>query len=69
MLISFTSKYLLEKEEAKIDELLEILIARKWERTVESLFYIIKKDKDFVGENLQIVDGDEIFAIITMAKY
>jgi len=133
MLISFTSKYLLEKEEAKIDELLGILIAGKWEklkidpieeffnclkriceksdfemrrriaealpalfkidierskeivkilrkdwdekwksdnrrRIVESLFYIIKKDKDFVRENLQIVDGDEIFTIIAIVE-
>ncbi len=133
MLISFTSKYLLEKGEAKIDELLGILIAGKWEklkidpieeffnclkriceksdfemrrriaealpalfkidierskeivkilrkdwdekwksdnrrRIVESLFYIIKKDKDFVRENLQIVDGDEIFTIIAIVE-
>ena len=133
MLISFTSKYLLEKDEAKIDELLGILIAGKWEklkidpieeffnclkrickksnfemrrriaealpalfkidlerskeiveilrrdwderwksdnrrRTVESLSYIVKKDKDFVRENLQIVDGDEIFTIIAIVE-
>lgn len=133
MLISFTSKYLLEKEEAKIDELLGILIAGKWEkikidpieeffnclkriceksdfemrrriaealpalfkidlerskeiveilridwderwksdnrrRTVESLFYIVKKDRVFVRENLRIVDGDEIFTIIAITE-
>lgn len=31
-LISFTSKYLLEKEESNVDELLGILIAGKWEK-------------------------------------
>ena len=133
MLISFTSKYLLEKEESRIDELLGILIAGKWEklkidpieeffkcikemclksdfemkrriaealpalfkidleeskeiveilrqdwdekwksdnrrRTIEALSYIVKKEKDFVRDNLQIVDGDEVFAIIAMVE-
>lgn len=133
MLISFTSKYLLEEEESKIDELLGILIAGKWEklkidpieeffkcikgmclksdfemrrrisealpalfkidleeskdlveilrrdwdeewksdnrrRTVEALPYIISKDKKFVRDNLHIIDGDEIFAIIAMVE-
>jgi 3-methyladenine DNA glycosylase AlkC len=133
MLISFTSKYLLEKDEAKIDELLGILIAGKWKklkidpieeffnclkkisiksdfemrrrvaealpalykidlekskeiveilrkdwdnrwksdnrrRTVESLSYILKEDKEFVKENLQIIDGDEIFTIIAVVE-
>ena len=133
MLISLTSKYLLEKEESKIDELLGILIAGSWEklkidpieeffkcikgmclksdvemrrrisealpalfkieleeskylveilrrdwdeewksdnrrRTIESLHYIISKDKKFVRDNLHIVDGDEIFAIIAMIE-
>jgi len=133
MLISFTSKYLLEKEGSKIDELLGILIAGKWEklkidpieeffkcikemcrksdfemrrrvaealpalfkidleeskdiveilrrdwdekwksdnrrRTIEALSYIVKREKDFVKDNLQIVDGDEIFAIIAIVE-
>jgi uncharacterized membrane protein required for colicin V production len=46
ILISFTSKYLLEKEEAKIDELLGILIAGKWEKLkidpIEEFFKCIK---------------------------
>lgn len=133
ILISFTSKYLLEKEESKIDELLGILIAGKWEklkidpieeffkcikticlksdfemrrrisealpalfkidleeskelteilrrdwddkwksdnrrRTIEALPYIINMDKNFVRDNLHIIDGDEIFAIIAMVE-
>lgn len=133
ILISFTSKYLLEKEESKIDELLGILIAGKWEklkidpieeffnclkrmcekndfemrrriaealpalfkidlerskeiveilrrdwderwksdnrrRTIEALSYIVKIEKDFVRENLQIVYGDEIFTIIAIVE-
>lgn len=133
ILISFTSKYLLEKEESKIDELLGILIAGKWEklkidpieeffnclkkmceksdfemrrriaealpalfkidlerskeiieilrrdwdegwksdnrrRTIEALSYIAKEEKDFVRENLQIIYGDEIFAIIAIVE-
>ncbi|MBT9164930.1 MAG: hypothetical protein DDT23_00941 [candidate division WS2 bacterium] len=133
MLISFTSKYLLEKEESKIDELLGILIAGKWEklkidpieeffkclremclksdfemrrriaealpalfkinleenkeivgilrrdwderwksdnrrRTIEALPYIIDKEKEFVKDNLHIIEGDEIFAIIAMVE-
>lgn len=133
MLISFTSKYLLEKEEAKIDELLGILIAGKWEklkidpveeffkclremclksdfemrrrisealpalfkinleeskeiveilrrdwdekwksdnrrRTIEALSYIIDKEKEFVKNNLHIIEGDEIFAIIATVE-
>lgn len=133
MLISFTSKYLLEKEESKIDELLGILIAGKWEklkidpieeffkcikgmclksdfemrrrisealpalfkidleeskdlveilrrdwdeewktdnrrRTIEALPYIISRDKKFVRDNLHIIDGDEIFAIIAVVE-
>lgn len=133
ILISFTSKYLLEKEESKIDELLGILIAGKWEklkidpieeffnclkrlceksdvemrrriaealpalfkidlerskeiieilrrdwderwksdnrrRTIEALSYIVKEEKDFVRENLQIIYGDEIFAIIAIVE-
>ena len=133
ILISFTSKYLLEKEESKIDELLGILIAGKWEklkidpveeffnclkrmckksdfemrrriaealpalfkidlkrskeiieilrqdwdegwksdnrrRTIEALSYIAKEEKDFVRENLQIIHGDEIFAIIAIVE-
>lgn len=133
MMISFTSKYLLEKEESKIDELLGILIAGRWEklkidpieeffkcikgmcsksdfemrrrisealpalfkidleesknlveilrrdwdeewksdnrrRTIEALPYIISKEKKFVRDNLHIIDGDEIFAIIAMEE-
>lgn len=133
ILISFTSKYLLEKEEAKIDELLGILIAGKWEklkidpieeffkcikrmclksdfemrrrisealpalfkidleeskelteilrrdwddkwksdnrrRTIEALPYIISIDKNFVRENLHIIEGDEIFTIIAIVE-
>lgn len=133
ILISFTSKYLLEKEESKIDELLGILIAGKWEklkidpieeffnclkrlceksdvemrrriaealpalfkidlerskeiieilrrdwdeewksdnrrRTIEALSYIVNEEKDFVRENLQIIYGDEIFAIIAIVE-
>lgn len=133
ILISFTSKYLLEQEESKIDELLGILIAGKWEklkidpieeffnclkkmceksdfemrrriaealpalfkidlerskeiieilrrdwdegwksdnrrRTIEALSYIAKEEKDFVRENLQIIYGDEIFAIIAIVE-
>lgn len=47
MLISFTSKYLLEKEESKIDELLGILIAGRWEKLkmdpIEEFFKCIKE--------------------------
>ncbi len=133
ILISFTSKYLLEKEEAKIDELLGILIAGKWEklkidpieeffkclremclksdvemrrrisealpalfkinleeskeiveilrrdwderwksdnrrRTIEALPYIIDKEKECVKDNLHIIEGDEIFAIIAIVE-
>ncbi|MEW6608904.1 MAG: hypothetical protein AB1414_15910 [bacterium] len=133
ILISFTSKYLLEKEESKIDELLGLLIAGKWEklridpideffkcikrmclksdsemrrrvsealpalfkidleeskelteilrrdwddkwksdnrrRTIEALPYVISIDKNFVRDNLHIIDGDEIFAIIAMIE-
>jgi len=133
MVIGFTSKYLLEKEESYLDELLGILIAGKWEklkidpieeffkcikrmclksdfemrrrisealpalfkidleesknlveilrrdwdkewksdnrrRTVEALPYIISKDKEFVRDNLHIIDDDEIFAIIAMVE-
>jgi hypothetical protein len=131
MLISFTTKYLLE--ESKIDELLGILIAGRWEklkidpieeffkciksmclksdfemrrrisealpalfkidleesknlvdilrrdwdekwksdnrrRTIEALPYIIREDKKFVRDNLHIIGGDEIFAIIAMVE-
>jgi len=133
MLISFTSKYLLEKDESKIDELLGILIAGKWEklkidpvaeffkcvkglclkgdvemrrrvtealpalfkidleegkelvrilrrdwderwksdnrrRTIEALSYIINKEKDFVRDNLHIIEGDEIFAAMAIVE-
>ena len=47
MLISFTSKYLLEEEEPKIDELLGILIAGRWEKLkidpIEEFFECLKK--------------------------
>ena len=47
ILISFTSKYLLEKEESKIDELLGILIAGKWEKIkidpIEEFFNCLKR--------------------------
>jgi len=133
MLISFTSKYLLEKEESYMDEILGMLISgkleklkidpieeffkcikgiclkgdfemrrrisealpalfkidleeskdlvgilrRDWDeewksdnrrRTIEALPYIISKEKEFVRENLHIIDGDEIFAIIAMVE-
>lgn len=133
MMISFTSKYLLE-EEPKIDELLGILIAGRWEklkidpieeffgclkricekkdnyemrrrvaealpalfkfdleeskelvetlrqdwdqrwkadnrrRTIEELSYIVKKEKDFVKKNIQIIEGDEIFTIFAIVE-
>ena len=47
MLISFTSKYLLEEEEPKIDELLGILIAGRWEKLkidpIEEFFECLKR--------------------------
>lgn len=132
ILISFTSKYLLRKEEA-VDELLGILITGRWEklktdpieeffnclkriceegsvemrrriaealpalfridlerskgiveilrkdwderfksdnrrRTIEALSYIADIERDFVKENLQIIDGDEVFVIIAITE-
>ena len=37
-------------------------------RTIEALSYIAKEEKDFVRENLQIIHGDEIFAIIAIVE-
>ncbi len=134
MLISFTSKYLLEEDEPKIDELLGILIAGRWEklkidpieefyeclkrickktdnyemrrriaealpalfkidleeskgiveilrkdwdqswkadirrRTIEELYYIVKRDKGFVKKNIKIDEGDEIYTIFAIVE-
>lgn len=134
LLISLTAKYLLEKEESYIDEILGILIAGKWKkmkidpieeffatikrlskqsdyemrrrvaealpalyqidlemgeelfeilrkdwdnnkwksdnrrRAIESLSYLIEEDKEFVKNNLYIIDGDEIFTIIALIE-
>lgn len=46
LLLGFTSKYLLEKDESKIDDLLSILIAGKWEKLrvdpIEEFYTAIK---------------------------
>jgi len=134
LLISLTSKYLLEKDEAKIDELLGVLIAGKWEtlkidpieeffkslreiclkgevemrrrvsealpalfridleeckalvkilrqdwdevewksdnrrRVIEALPYVIKIDKQFISDNLHVLEKDEIYTIIAMVE-
>jgi len=133
LLISFTAKYLLEKEDYYIDEILGTLIARTWKklkidpieeffatikrlskqsdyemrrrvaealpalyqidlekgkelfkiirmdwddnwksdnrrRAIESLCYLIENDKKFVKNNLHIIDGDEIFTIISLVE-
>lgn len=133
LLISFTAKYLLEKEDYYIDEILGTLIAGTWKklkidpieeffatikrlskqsdyemrrrvaealpalykidlengkelfeiiridwdknwksdnrrRAIESLCYLIENDKEFVKNNLHIIDGDEIFTIIALVE-
>lgn len=133
LLISFTAKYLLEKEDYYIDEILGTLIAGTWKklkidpieeffatikrlskqsdyemrrrvaealpalyhidlekgkelfkiiridwddnwksdnrrRAIESLCYLIENDKKFVKNNLHIIDGDEIFTIISLVE-
>lgn len=37
-------------------------------RTIESLSYIVKKNKKFVKDNLRVFDGDEIFTIIAILE-
>ena len=37
-------------------------------RAIESLCYLIENDKKFVKNNLHIIDGDEIFTIISLVE-